>query len=73
VKGEKKKTKMKQKEKMNKYIVYRTTLSSIELEGKSLKDINNQIEEIDGDDKDWVYYEEEFKIEKCVNGIYDGY
>ena len=43
---------------MNKYTVYRTTLSSIELEGKSLKDIESQIEEIDGDDKDWVYYDE---------------
>jgi len=47
---------------MKKYTVYRTTLSSIELEGKSLKDIESQIEMIDGDDKDWVYYDEEFEV-----------
>ena len=49
---------------MKKYTVYRTTLSSIELEGKSLKDVESQAEMIDGDDKDWVYYDEEFKIEE---------
>ena len=47
---------------MKKYTVYRTTLSSIELEGKSLKDINSQIEEIDGDDEAWVYNDETFDV-----------
>ena len=47
---------------MKKYTVYRTTESSIELEGKSLKDINSQIEEIDGDDEAWVYDDETFDI-----------
>ena len=47
---------------MNKYTVYRTTESSIELEGKSLKDINSQIQEIDGDDEAWVYDDETFEV-----------
>jgi|19_taG_2_1085344.scaffolds.fasta_scaffold57439_2 hypothetical protein len=49
-------------EKMKKYTIYRTTESSIELEGKSLKDIESQIEEIDGDDEAWVYNDETFDV-----------
>jgi len=60
-------------EKMKKYTIYRTTESSIELEGKSLKDIESQIEEIDGDDDAWVYNDETFDVVAgkgmCVKSI----
>ena len=49
---------------MNKYTVYRGTESFIELEGKSVDDINSQIEEIDGDDDAWCYVAETFEVVK---------
>ena len=47
---------------MNKYTVYRTTESSIELEGKSVDDIHSQMTEIDCDDEAWVYDDETFEV-----------